>query len=374
MTSFSTIDDNHVTIIGAGNMGSGIAQKYASSGFRVTVVDKFEDSLKLSQQSIQDMLDQGVKRKIFDSEHAKLILSRMSFTSDIKACQDASLVIEAIFEDLDKKRQLLSHLEQVCNSKAILASNTSSFLIHELQNGLKHPERVIGLHYFFHPAKNRLVEIIGTDTTEQEFLNKACNYQESLKKIVIKSKDSPGFIVNRFFVPWLNQAMHIVHEGITNIATVDQAAKHFFKINMGPFELMNVTGLPITLHSCHSMAQRLGNFYSPCPLILPQIETKQPWSLVGEVSETKLSYVFERLLSVVSAICCQMVFEEEVCNLIDVDLSAKVGLLWQKGPFELTNTKLDDTLTHALRDIKKNNSSFYVPDILKHKLSKQTRF
>lgn len=355
MTIQQNQNASHIAVVGAGNMGSGIAQKYATHGYRVTVVDKFKESLSKSALSIDQSLAQGVKRQIFSEHDASAIKGHINFTTDLLACHKADLVIEAIFEDLELKQKLLSELDQICKISTVLATNTSSLKVGDVQRGLKSPERVLGLHYFFPPSKNRLVEIISSRETNAETVSRAIEWQKSIEKVVIRSNDSPGFIVNRFFVPWLNESMRIVHEGIANIATVDKACQSFFQISMGPFALMNATGLAITYHSCRALAQSLGEFYAPCPMIVEQVEKQAPWDLTGSINEKVFNDIAMRLLTVVSSISYQMVFQDQVGTMSDVDLGAKVGLLWKQGPFELAREHQVGIKTslHSMRLMKR---------------------
>jgi enoyl-CoA hydratase / 3-hydroxyacyl-CoA dehydrogenase len=330
-----TQKNNTIAVIGAGVMGSGIAQKYATSGFPVTIIDKDQAALAKSQLGISATLTQGVERGIFKADEAQAIYEGIKFSNDLAAVKTADLVVEAIFENRAAKISLFRQLEEVCSTKAMLATNTSSLKVVDLQAELKHKARFLGLHYFYHPAKNRLVELIGTHQTDSSVLAQAKAIQESINKVVIESKDSPGFIVNRFFVPWLNEAMRIVDESVANIATVESAAKQVFKIGMGPFTLMNVTGLPITLHASTALADYMGPFYAPCPLIISQLESGKPWDLAGVVDEEYIIPIAMRLMAVVTSISSQMVFDEQVCTVESADMGARVGLLWEKGPFEL---------------------------------------
>ena len=200
----------------------------------------------------------------------------------------------------------------------------------------RHPERILGLHYFFPAAKNRLVEVIKGQKTSQKAFDTAFKLQEQIGKVPVESKDSPGFIVNRFFVPWLNEAMRILNDGVADIATIEAAAKETFLIGMGPFELMNVTGAPITFHAANTLANELGEFYRPCPLIKNLIEHGQTWDLTGNPDRTRFEAVSKRLLQVVFDITSQMVHKENVCTAEACDLAAKTGLRWKKGPFELS--------------------------------------
>ena len=134
-------------------------------------------------------------------------------------------MVEAIFEELDVKRDLFARLGSVCRSDAILATNTSSFLVRQSAEVTAHPERVIGLHYFFHPAKNRLVEVVASGSSGRDVVTEAWRIQEAMGKPPIAAADSYGFIVNRFFAPWLVEAVRMVDEGVASIATVEHAAK-----------------------------------------------------------------------------------------------------------------------------------------------------
>ena len=155
-----------LAVVGAGNMGSGIAQKMATEGFAVTLVDLDDEKVARGMGIIEKTLNDGVERRIFAASEAAAILQRIRGTSRFEDLADVDLVVEAVFENLDVKRDVFRRLDMVCRPDAILATNTSSFAVTELAGATSRPERVVGLHYFYHPAKNRLVEVIsgrGTD-------------------------------------------------------------------------------------------------------------------------------------------------------------------------------------------------------------------
>lgn len=352
-----------IGVVGAGNMGSGIAHKYASHGHDVVIVDRQEAALLKSQQSMTNMLNEGVRRAVITESNARATLDRVSFSHNLTDFANCELVIEAVFEDLSVKRELFSTLENICTNDTIFATNTSSLLVGDMQHGLMHPERVIGLHYFFPVVKNRLVEVIGTSQSDENVVEAARRLQQSINKTVIVSKDSPGFIVNRFFVPWLNEAMHIVNEGITNVATVERAAKKFFQIGMGPFTLMNVTGLPITFHASKTLAQAFGEFYAPCPSIKKHMDAGLSWDINGSVDEGLFDYVGLRLLAVVASIAHQLVYNENVTTAKDVDIGANIGLMWPEGPFALM-AKNQQRCKEAIKQLRRARPAFFVPSHL----------
>jgi enoyl-CoA hydratase / 3-hydroxyacyl-CoA dehydrogenase len=322
-------------VVGAGNMGSGIAQKIATEGFDVVLVDASLEQAKRGKDRIQTLLEEGVKRRIFSPTQVEDILQRIQPTHDFGELAEVDLVVEAIFEDLDIKRDLFKKLGVATKKNCLLATNTSSFLVKELAEACSHPERVLGLHYFYHPAKNRLVEVIGHDHSGPEYLAAAWTFQTQISKTPIASKDAPGFVVNRFFVPWLVEAVRLHDEGIDRV-TIEEAAKEAFGVGMGPFELMNVTGVPITLHASRSLASNLGEFYAPPELLATQVESGQPWALAGESVPGKKAEVVQRLQGVVFHIASQLV-TEGVSSFEDTDIGARVGLRWPEGPFEMIN-------------------------------------
>jgi enoyl-CoA hydratase/3-hydroxyacyl-CoA dehydrogenase len=234
---------------------------------------------------------------------------------------------------------------------------------------------VVGLHYFYHPAKNRLVEVIAGKQTSKPAFAAAWKIQEACGKTPVDSKDAPGFIVNRFFVPWLNEAMRLVQEGTADIATVEAAAKESFGVSMGPFELMNVTGVPITLHAATTLGKELGAFYAPCDLIRPVVEAKKNWDLAGTPNRKAFDVVNERLWGVVWQIAVRLVFDEQVCTLEDCDLSARTGLRWPKGPFEVMNERGTRAALFAVTALAdRYGDNVKVPAILQERGSKNAPF
>lgn len=325
-----------LAVIGAGTMGSGIAQKFATEGFPVLLVDLDEDKVRRGIEGIRKTLGEGVERRIFKPEQAERILSRVKGTSDWEALADVDLAVEAVFEDQGVKKRVFERLEQVCRPDAVLATNTSSFSVTDLAAGLKHPERVVGLHFFFHPAKNRLVEVVSGARTDAEVLRRTWALQEQTGKIPIASADSYGFIVNRYFAVWLNEAIRFAQEGRASLRTIEEAAKQAFGVGMGPFELMNVSGIPIAVHTCNTLKRAYGAFYGPAELLVQQMESDKLWDLADEPDREQFQAVADRMLGGVLLAAAELV-DEGVGTVDDVDLGARVGLRWPKGPFELAN-------------------------------------
>lgn len=325
-----------LAVIGAGNMGSGIAQKMASEGFPVVLVDTDAEQVARGVGRIERMLAEAVERKIFRAGDATAILARVRGTTDWSELSDVDLVVEAVFEEPAIKSEVFQRLDRACRHDAILATNTSSLSVTELAAATRRPERVLGLHYFYHPAKNRLVEVVAGRRTEPTAAARAWALQEQLGKTPIAAADAWGFIVNRYFVPWLNEAVRLVEEGVADLPTVEAAAKATFGAPLGPFELMNVTGLPIALHASDTLGHKLGAFYAPARRLRQQVESGASWPLAGEPDAARFDAVAERMLAVVFHVAAALV-DEGVGTAEDTDIGARVGLRWARGPFELIN-------------------------------------
>ncbi len=361
-----------IGVVGAGNMGSGIAQKYAAEGFRVVLVDLDEPAVERGTARIDASLREGVERRVYTAERASAIRERIHATPDWRALAAVDLALEAVFEDLGVKRDVMIHLEEVARPDAILASNTSSFMIHQLAGALRHRERLIGLHYFYHPAKNRLVEVVSGRDTSREVYAAAWALQDAAGKTPIRSADAPGFVVNRFFVPWLNEAVRLLEMGAADIATIEAAAKKAFGIGMGPFELMNVTGVPIAFHAAETLGRELGELYAPACLLGEQARTGKPWTLGGEPNATRFDDVAEELLGVVFAVASELV-TVGVGTIEDVDIGARVGLRWPRGPFEMMNAHgIAESVALAERTVARHDRP--LPALLSRRREVEGRF
>nr|ANV79848.1 bifunctional 3-hydroxybutyryl-CoA dehydratase/3-hydroxyacyl-CoA dehydrogenase [uncultured Candidatus Thalassoarchaea sp.] len=329
-----------VAIIGSGNMGSGIAQKSAQEEFDVQMVDREEKWVKRGQEIISNLLDQALERRIFNNQQIDMIKFRIKGvvgTENISPKTD--LVIEAVFEDFNIKKEVFSILDSVCNENTILASNTSSLSVNDLAKATNRPDRFVGLHFFYHPAKNRLIEIIPAETTSEQTLQAVENYCKAMGKVVIVCKDRPGFVVNRFFVPWLNEACLLLEEGVASISQIDSIACNSFDIGMGPFALMNLTGPSIALHATDYLAEQLNTSrYRGASNLREIVSNNELWEIDNNTEYEKYveEIVKERLLGQVFTVSAQIV-DEEICSKEDVDRGAKVGLRWNKGPFEIAN-------------------------------------
>jgi enoyl-CoA hydratase / 3-hydroxyacyl-CoA dehydrogenase len=349
-----------VGVIGAGTMGAAIAQKFAQENIIVILADRSEDFVKKGISNITQMLNEGVERKVFTPEQIDGYLSNIKGTHDLNDLKKCDLVLEAIFEDYDAKTDLFKKLDSIVGPETIIATNTSSFSITELAAPVTHPERFIGLHYFYHAAKNRLVEIIPGEKTSLETIDAVKAFSFVSGKDAIICKDSNGFVVNRFFVPWLNESVRLLEENIANIATIDDVCMQVFGIGMGPFALMNATGVPVAYHAEKTL-EKFGNLYTVAKKLKEQALAKQNWDLAGAVSKDEgiRKAVADRMLGVVFLVCSELL-DEKVCSAADINKGAKIGLRWRKGPIELMQLMKEQSV-RALIVITAERYSMNVP-------------
>ncbi|MGB1040447.1 MAG: 3-hydroxyacyl-CoA dehydrogenase NAD-binding domain-containing protein, partial [Flavobacteriales bacterium] len=232
----------NVGIIGAGSMGSGIAQVAATAGEEVTVFDTNSASLDKASASLTKIMTRLVEKERVTREEADGILGRITFVDSLNYLENSELVIEAIVENLEIKQSVFAQLEELVSEDCIIASNTSSLSIASISSACKHPERVIGIHFFNPAPLMKLVEIIPSITTAQDVTDKSKTTIDKWKKVTALVKDTPGFIVNRVARPFYGEALRIYEEGIADFATIDWAMKEIGGFRMGPFELMDYIG------------------------------------------------------------------------------------------------------------------------------------
>ena len=231
-----------VGIIGAGAMGSGIAQVAATAGYSVVLFDTKTEALSLSKSKLASVMNRLVEKGRLTSEEAQEIQNRISYADHMEALSESGIIIEAIIENLDVKKGVFSSIESLVSKDCILASNTSSLSIASIASACERSERVLGIHFFNPAPLMPLVEIIPAIQTADEITDEARNIIDSWKKITVLAKDTPGFIVNRVARPFYGEAIRILEEGIADVATIDWAMKEIGGFRMGPFELTDYIG------------------------------------------------------------------------------------------------------------------------------------
>jgi 3-hydroxybutyryl-CoA dehydrogenase len=262
-----------VAIVGAGQMGAGIAQAVAAGGYQVLLFDAAPDRVPQAQAAIAASLARQVARGITDQTSADAALSRISAVSSLAAAAKADLVIEAAVEDEAVKKAILVDLVPHLAAHTVLASNTSSISITRLASVTDRPDRFIGLHFMKPAPVMKLVEIVRGIATSADTYETAVAFAESLGKTTTNAEDFPAFIVNRILVPMINEAIYTLYEGVGNVTSIDKALKLGANHPMGPLELADFMGLDVVLAIMNVLHEGLADSkYRPCPLLVKYVE------------------------------------------------------------------------------------------------------
>jgi 3-hydroxybutyryl-CoA dehydrogenase len=262
-----------VAIVGAGQMGAGIAQAVAAGGYQVTLYDTAPDRVPKAQAAIAASLARQVERGLTDQAAADSALSRITAAATLADAARADLVIEAAVEDEAVKKSILAELAPLLGPDTLLASNTSSISITRLASVTDRPDRFIGLHFMKPAPVMKLVEIVRGIATSADTYEAAVAFAESLGKTTTNAEDFPAFIVNRILVPMINEAIYTLYEGVGNVASIDKALKLGANHPMGPLELADFMGLDVVLAIMNVLHEGLADSkYRPCPLLVKYVE------------------------------------------------------------------------------------------------------
>jgi 3-hydroxybutyryl-CoA dehydrogenase len=258
-----------ITVLGAGIMGAGIAQTAARAGFDVAIRDVEDRLVENGMATIQGNLNRAVSKGKLTEASATEIMGRIHGFTDLNAAaQDADMVIEAIIERMDIKKQVYQELDNICNKEAIFASNTSSLSITEIASVTKRSDKVIGMHFFNPVPVMQLVELIKGFATSDETFERANAFVETIKKTPIKVKEAPGFAVNRILCPMINEAVFVLAEGIASAEDIDQGMTLGANHPIGPLALADLVGLDTILFVLEGFHKELGeDKYRPAPLL-----------------------------------------------------------------------------------------------------------
>jgi 3-hydroxybutyryl-CoA dehydrogenase len=240
------MDIKKLGVVGAGAMGNGIAQVAAQIGCEVVMRDIKDEFVERGMKSIDRFLSRSVEKGKLEAGEKDAILGRIKGTTDMSQLKDMDFVIEVVIEDLELKKNVFKELDELCRPEVIIASNTSSMSITEIAAATNRPERICGMHFFNPVPLMRLVEVIRGFSTSDETIAATTELAKKMGKTTVEvKKDSPGFIVNRIMIPHMLEAIKIVEEGIASVEDVDTAVKNGLNYPMGPFELMDLTGIDI---------------------------------------------------------------------------------------------------------------------------------
>jgi len=338
-------DIEQVAVLGAGNMGHGIAEVAALAGYDVTMRDIEEDFVDDGYENIEWSLGKLAESGQISDEEADAALDRVEPLVDFEpAVAEADVVIEAVPERMDIKKDVYGELEEYAPDEAIFATNTSSLSITELSEVTERPEQFCGMHFFNPPVRMALVEVIRGEHTADETLDAVEELAEAFDKTPVRvRKDSPGFIVNRVLVPQMNEACWLVHDDVATVAEVDSTTSFDMGLPMGAFELGDQVGHDVTLHVLEYLNEVLGEAYEPCPLLEEKVEAEELGKKTGKgfydyedggveiPADEGRDDVEARLLAVMANEVGKLV-ENDVAPVSDIDEAMLLGAGFPEGP------------------------------------------
>jgi len=263
----------NIGVIGAGQMGNGIAQVAACAGFQVSMIDIKQEYLDRAMANIRKSLEKLVSKDRLSQSESSNALSRINFSTSMMEVSDADLVIEAVPEILELKNSIFSKLDEICKPSTILASNTSSISIDKIANSTKRPELVIGMHFMNPVPLMKLVEIINGSETSLEVNNSVVSAAAKMGKVALSCNDSPGFVSNRILCPMLNEAILTLEEGVAEPEAIDGIMKLGMNHPIGPLALADLIGLDTLLHILGVLHDGFGDDkYKPAQLLIEMVE------------------------------------------------------------------------------------------------------
>ncbi len=261
-----------IGIIGAGTMGHGIAQVSAASGYRVIMKDIEQEFLDNGMKGIERSLSKGVEKDRISEEEKEEILGRIDTTLEMEDLSDCDLIIEAVVEEFEVKKQVFQELDELCGPDTILASNTSTIPITKMAGIVNRPEKFIGMHFMNPVPIMALVEVIRALTTSDETTDTIISLAEDLGKKPVEVNDSPGFVSNRVLIPMINEAVYCLQNGVAEAEDIDKVMKLGMNHPMGPLQLGDLIGLDTVLHIMEVLYEEFNDSkYRPCPLLKKKV-------------------------------------------------------------------------------------------------------
>ncbi|MDM5228137.1 3-hydroxybutyryl-CoA dehydrogenase [Cytobacillus sp. NJ13] len=258
----------NIMVIGAGQMGSGIAQVCAQAGYSVILNDLKPDFVERGLGVIKKNLSRQVEKERMTAEEMETVLKNVTASTDLQDAKNVELVIEAAVENMEIKTKIFRQLDEIAPEHAILASNTSSLPITEIAAATKRPEKVIGMHFMNPVPVMKLVEIIRGLATADEVYQTIEDITKTLKKVPVEVNDFPGFVSNRILMPMINEAIYTLYEGVATKEAIDEVMKLGMNHPMGPLTLADFIGLDTCLYIMETLHEGFGDDkYRPCPLL-----------------------------------------------------------------------------------------------------------
>ncbi|HET9186290.1 MAG TPA: 3-hydroxyacyl-CoA dehydrogenase NAD-binding domain-containing protein, partial [Solirubrobacterales bacterium] len=356
-----------VAVVGAGTMGSGIAQLAALGGYRVLLYDAVPEAAEAGAVRIGEALAKGVSRGRWSDEEADAASDRVRASAELGELAGSELVIEAAPERLELKREIFGQLAQACGPEAVLATNTSSLRVSEIAAGVPAPKRVVGMHFFNPPPLMKLVEVVAAERSSEEALARATEVAEGMGRTPIRAADSPGFVANRLARPFALESLRTLADGVASVERIDRIVRLGGGFRMGPFELIDLIGLDVNLEIARSFFLQGGEpeRWRPNPIqerlvaegrlgrksgrgyhdygegrereIDPELGILAPTldaeklALVDPAAEEVLGRLFAQIANEAT-----FAIEEDIASPEDMEKAMRLGFNWPAGPLRLS--------------------------------------
>jgi enoyl-CoA hydratase/3-hydroxyacyl-CoA dehydrogenase len=356
-------DINSITVLGAGNMGHGIAEVAALAGYDVTMRDINEEFVQDGYDDLEWSLQKLAENEQISEEEADAALDRVTPMVDFEeSVADADVVIEAVPEKMEIKEDVYGELSEYAPDHAVFASNTSSISITDLSETTDRPEQFCGMHFFNPPVRMQLVEVISGAHTEDWVLDLIEDLADDFGKSPVRvRKDSPGFIVNRVAVPLMNEVAWLVHDDEATIAEVDSTTKHDMGLPMGSFELADYVGIDVSYDVLTYVESVLGEAYAPCPLLEQKVDEEKLGQKTGEgfydyddggveIPMDEGREDVEAILLAMQANEVAKLVGEDVADPAEIDEAVMLGLGYPQGPAKMADDYGLDELVETLEE------------------------
>ncbi|MFW9944483.1 MAG: 3-hydroxyacyl-CoA dehydrogenase NAD-binding domain-containing protein [Candidatus Sifarchaeia archaeon] len=374
------MDVKKIAVIGSGLMGSGIAYVSAWHGYEVVMVDIKQELVDKGLESIRNDVLTGIDKGKMSITEAEGLMGRIKGTVDTEeAVKDADLVIEAIFENMEVKKEVFAKIDAAAPSHAILATNTSSLSIDELATATNRPDKFIGMHYFSPVPAMKLLEIVVGEKTSEDTIAAAKAVGERQGKITVLAKNSPGFIVNRLLMPGMRESVLMYERGEATKEEIDTAMVGVAKAAMGPFALGDFVGLDIAFNAMSTLYREIGDCFKPPETLEKLVESgaigmksKKGFYEYGpdkaEPEQPKgadPSWIVERI-NIAGIREAMILVDDGIASKEDIDMAMKLGAAWPAGPFETAEQYGMDKVRELISKLEKDLGECYsVPKMLK---------